>query len=56
MQSANEYNLIQLSERKIAFNISMGESAPENKGKTALYYWKNEQASFPEGNQFLNCQ
>jgi len=31
---------MQLSERKIAFNISMAESAPENKGKTAVHYWK----------------
>lgn len=34
----------------------MAEIAPENKGKTALHYWKNKQALFPESNQFLNCQ
>jgi len=47
---------MQLSEREITFNISMAESATENRGKTALHYWENGQASFPEGDQFMNCQ
>lgn len=44
IQSANGYNMKQLSEKKITYNISIGEIAPENKGKTALRYWNNEQA------------
>lgn len=47
---------MQLLERKITFNVSMAEIAPGNKGKNALHCWKNDQASFPEDNQFLNCQ
>lgn len=33
IHSANEYNLMQLLERKITFNVSMAEIAPGNKGK-----------------------
>lgn len=47
---------MQLSERKITFNISMAESAPENRGETALHYWKNEWAFISEDIQFLTCQ